>query len=192
VLYQSRNLATLEKGAWKKVRKDLQIIFQDPFASLNPRLTVGQAIMEPMAVHGIFATKKEREAEALRLLKKVGLEEEHFHRLPEAFSGGQRQRICIARALALQPRFLICDECVSALDVTIQARILDLLMQLKFELGLTYIFISHDLAVVRSISDRIAVMKDGKVVEIGEAEELFRNPRHPYTKELLAASLAEI
>ncbi|GAB4252613.1 MAG: glutathione ABC transporter ATP-binding protein GsiA [Saprospiraceae bacterium] len=192
VLYQSRNLATLEKGSWKKVRKDLQIIFQDLFASLNPRLTVGQSIIEPMAVHGIFATKKEREAEALRLLKKVGLEEEHFHRLPEAFSGGQRQRICIARALALQPRFLICDECVSALDVTIQARILDLLMQLKYELGLTYIFISHDLAVVRSISDRIAVMKDGKVVEIGEAEELFRNPQHPYTKELLAASLSEI
>lgn len=192
VRYQSRNLATLEKGAWKKVRKDLQIIFQDPFASLNPRLAAGHAIMEPMAVHGIFATKKEREAEALRLLKLVGLEEGHFHRFPAAFSGGQRQRICIARALALQPRFLICDECVSALDVTVQAQILDLLMHLKIELGLTYIFISHDLAVVRSISDRIAVMKDGKVVELGKAEELFRNPKHPYTKSLLEASVAGI
>lgn len=192
VLYQNRNLASLEKGEWKKLRKDLQIIFQDPFASLNPRLTVGQVIMEPMAVHGIFAMKKEREEETLRLLKKVGLEEEHFHRLPAAFSGGQRQRICIARALALQPRFLICDECVSSLDVTIQARILDLLMQLKYELGLTYIFISHDLAVVRSISDRIAVMKDGKVVEFGAAEDVFRNPQHPYTKKLLEASMAEM
>ena len=189
IRYRDANLATLEKGQWKRVRKDLQIIFQDPFASLNPRLTVGQALMEPMAVHGIFPTKKEREAEALRLLKKVGLEEQHFHRLPEAFSGGQRQRICIARALALQPRFIICDECVSALDVSIQARILDLLVQLKYELGLTYIFIAHDLAVVRSISDRIAVMKAGKVVEIGEAEEVFRHPKHPYTRELLEAIL---
>ena len=191
-IFEGQNIFALPQSQLRSFRRNMQIIFQDPFASLNPRLTVGQAVMEPMAVHGIFATKKEREAEALRLMKKVGLEEEHFHRLPEAFSGGQRQRICIARALALQPRFLICDECVSALDVTIQARILDLLMQLKFELGLTYIFISHDLAVVRSISDRIAVMKDGKVVEIGEAEELFRNPQHPYTKKLLAASLAEI
>lgn len=192
VLYQNRHLATLHRGEWKQVRKDLQIIFQDPFASLNPRLTIGQALMEPMAVHGIFATKAERKAAALDLLKKVGLEEDHFYRLPDAFSGGQRQRICIARALALQPRFIICDECVSALDVTIQARILELLLHLKFELGLTYVFISHDLAVVRSISDRIAVMKDGKVVEIGNAEEVFQHPKHPYTKKLLEASLVEI
>jgi ABC-type glutathione transport system ATPase component len=187
VHYGDTNLAELSGGQWKAMRKDLQIIFQNPDASLNPRLPVGPAIMEPMRVHGILANEKERQQRAVELLETVGLEAGHFWRYPNEFSGGERQRICIARALALEPRFIVCDECVSALDVTVQAQVLDLLMKLKKERGLTYLFISHDLSVVRAVSDRIAVMKDGKIVELGETDEVYAHPKSEYTKQLLAA-----
>ncbi|MFQ5447632.1 MAG: ABC transporter ATP-binding protein [Saprospiraceae bacterium] len=187
VLYGEANLAELPAGEWKALRKDLQIIFQNPDASLNPRLPVGPAIVEPMLVHGILANENERRDRALELLETVGLEVSHFWRYPNEFSGGQRQRICIARALAVEPKFIVCDECVSALDVTVQAQVLHLLMKLKKEHGLTYLFISHDLSVVRSISDRIAVMKDGEIVELGDTEEVYNHPKSEYTKQLLAA-----
>jgi peptide/nickel transport system ATP-binding protein len=175
---------------WKKLRQDMQIIFQDPYSSLNPRQTVGDALMEPMMVHGLFKTAKERREKVLELLETVGLDASHFWRFPSEFSGGQRQRICIARALALEPAFIVCDECVSSLDVTVQAQVLDLLKDLQEKRGLSYLFISHDLSVVRLMSDRIAVMKDGKIVEMGDAEEVYKNPKSDYTKELLGAVLA--
>ncbi len=159
VIYNGISLEEVTDNRWKNIRQDIQIIFQDPFSSLNPRQMIGPTIMEPMKVHGIGKDNKERQILALELLLKVGLEEEHFWRFPKEFSGGQRQRICIARALAVDPRFLICDECVSALDVTVQAKILQLLRQLQEEKKLTYLFISHDLSVVRQISERIVVMK---------------------------------
>ena len=187
VFYGEQNLARLTGGNWKALRKDLQIIFQDPYSSLNPRLPIGLALTEPMRVHGILSNEKERRQRAVELLETVGLEAGHFWRYPNEFSGGQRQRICIARALALEPRFIVCDECVSALDVTVQAQVLNLLMKLKNERGLTYLFISHDLAVVRAVSDRIAVMKDGKIVESGATEEIYTHPKCAYTKQLLDA-----
>ncbi|TAK36835.1 MAG: ABC transporter ATP-binding protein [Saprospiraceae bacterium] len=187
VFYGEQNLARLTDGKWKALRKDLQIIFQDPYSSLNPRLPIGLALTEPMRVHGILSNEKERRQRAVELLETVGLEAGHFWRYPNEFSGGQRQRICIARALALEPRFIVCDECVSALDVTVQAQVLNLLMKLKNERGLTYLFISHDLAVVRAVSDRIAVMKDGKIVELGATEEVYTHPKCAYTKQLLDA-----
>jgi peptide/nickel transport system ATP-binding protein len=187
VLYGDTNLAELLDGEWKEMHKDLQIIFQNPDASLNPRLPVGLAIVEPMKVHGILTNEKDRRQRAVELLETVGLEANHFWRYPNEFSGGQKQRICIARALALEPKFIVCDECVSALDVTVQAQVLALLMKLKNERGLTYLFISHDLSVVRAVSDRIAVMKDGKIVELGETEEVYTHPKSEYTKQLLAA-----
>lgn len=189
VFYLGKNLAQTPDNQWKTLRKDLQIIFQDPYSSLNPRQPVGMAITEPMRVHGIGETEKEKREKALALLVEVGLDESHFWRYPKAFSGGQRQRICIARALALEPKFIVCDECVSALDVTVQAQILDLLARLQKTHNLTYLFISHDLAVVRQISDRIAVMKDGKIVEMGASEEVFSNPKNEYTRRLTAAAL---
>lgn len=188
VRYMGRPLASLHAGEWKSLRRELQIIFQDPYSSLNPSMTIAEALMEPMRVHGIGSSEAHRRQLAIELLEKVGLDGRHLDRFPDAFSGGQRQRICIARALALQPRFLLCDECVSALDVTVRAGILDLLRHLKVEMGLTYLFISHDLAVVAAISDRIAVMKDGKIVEMGPAREVFENPRHPYTRILIEAA----
>jgi peptide/nickel transport system ATP-binding protein len=148
---------------------------------------VGQAIMEPMTVHGLYKNKKERRKKAEELLEKTGLKKEHFSRYPHEFSGGQRQRIVIARALALNPKFIVCDEAVSALDVSVQARILNLLNRLKREFGFTYIFISHDFSVVRYMSDRIMVMKDGKIVETGEADQIYFHPQHPYTKKLIAS-----
>lgn len=167
-------------------RKDIQMIFQDPYASLDPRMTVGQIIEQPFVIHNILKPE-EREAKVKELLELVGLRPSHINRYPHEFSGGQRQRICIARAIALNPRLIICDEPVSALDVSIQAQILNLLKDLQEKLGLTYIFISHDLSVIEHICDRVAVMYLGKIVEIGSRDELFKNPQHPYTQALLGS-----
>ncbi|MEK6554552.1 MAG: ATP-binding cassette domain-containing protein, partial [Bdellovibrionota bacterium] len=160
---------------------------QDPYASLNPRMTIGSALMEPMTIHGLGGNKEGRQRLAMRLLERVGLDGSMINRYPHEFSGGQRQRICIARALAVEPEFIVCDESVSALDVSVQAQILNLLLDLQEEFGLTYIFISHDLAVVKYISDEIAVMNKGKVVEMNEANEIYKNPQDAYTKKLLSA-----
>ena len=180
------NLADLSSGQLKDLRRQVQIIFQDPYSSLNPRMTVGDIVGEPLVVHGV-AKGKEREARVRELLEAVGLNPSHIKRYPHEFSGGQRQRIGIARALALDPELIVCDEPVSALDVSIQAQVINLLMDLQKEFGLTYLFIAHDLSVVRHISDRIAVMYLGKVVEMAETEELFQDPKHPYTEALLSA-----
>jgi len=187
VYFDEKRLMQLSKSALKKERKQLNIVFQDPYSSLNPRLSIGQAIMEPMTVHSLYKNKTERRKKTEELLEKVGLKKDHFGRYPHEFSGGQRQRIVIARALALRPKFIICDEAVSALDVSVQARILNLLNSLKREFGFTYIFISHDLSVVRYMSDRIMVMKDGKIIETGDAERVYFHPQHAYTKKLIAS-----
>lgn len=169
------------------IRKDIQIIFQDPYSSLNPRMTIGNAILEPLEVHGILNNTKERKQRVLELLDKVKLLPEHYNRYPHEFSGGQRQRIVIARTLALQPKFIICDESVSALDVSVQAQVLNLLNSLKKEFGFTTIFISHDLSVVKYISDRIIVMQKGKIAEAGPADAIYNNPQNEYTKKLIAS-----
>jgi len=169
IRFGGTDLRAIRRNDLKKLRKDMQIIFQDPYSSLNPKLRIGSALTEPMAVHHIGKDYRERKQAALELLRKVGLEEEYFYRYPHELSGGQRQRVCIARALAVRPKFIVCDESVSALDVSVQAQVLNLLKELKDEFGFTYIFISHDLSVVKFISDRIAVMKDGKIVETGYA-----------------------
>ncbi len=187
VHYGDTDVLALEDKQLRSFRKEMQLVFQDPYSSLNPRLTVGTAIMEPMIVHGLYGNDKERKAKALELLKQVGLEEHHFYRYPHQFSGGQRQRVCIARALSLNPKFLICDESVSALDVSVQAQVLNLLNDLKREHGLTYIFISHDLSVVRFMSDRMMVMKEGKIEELGDADEVYMHPKSEYTKRLIRA-----
>ena len=187
VLYKGKNLPQLNKSEMRALRRDIQIIFQDPYASLNPRMTVGSAIMEPMTIHKLFKTKEERVQRAKELLIKVGLDGSVMNRYPHEFSGGQRQRICIARALAVEPEFIICDESVSALDVSIQAQILNLLLDLQEELGLTYIFISHDLAVVKFISDEVAVMNKGKIIELSDCISIYKNPQQDYTKKLLSA-----
>jgi peptide/nickel transport system ATP-binding protein len=187
IMYQGRDITKLTAGNLKKLRKDLQIIFQDPYSSLNPRLAIGPAILEPMKVHGLHANEQGRKDRVMELLEKVGLKPEHYYRYPHEFSGGQRQRICIARALAVEPRLIICDESVSALDVSIQAQVLNLLNDLKKDFGLTYIFISHDLSVVKFMSDRLIVMRNGKIEEMGEADEVYANPRSEYTRMLLEA-----
>jgi peptide/nickel transport system ATP-binding protein len=174
-------------AALRKMRKDLQIVFQDPYGSLNPRVTIGEAILEPLKVHSILNNNKERKDKVVDLLEKVNLRSEHFTRYPHQFSGGQRQRICIARALALNPSFLIFDESVSALDVSVQAQVLNLLNDLKREFGFTSIFISHDLSVVHYISDRILVMREGKIIEQGTASQIWQNPSAAYTQQLLNA-----
>ena len=187
VIYNQQDLLSLNRSELRKIRKDIQIIFQDPYSSLNPRLTVGSAIMEPLQVHQFLANDNQRKEHVMNLLKKVDLKPEHFDRYPHEFSGGQRQRIVIARALALQPKFIICDESVSALDVSVQAQVLNLLKQLQQELGLTYIFISHDLAVVKHISDRMIVMNQGQIEEQGFPEDIYNNPQAAYTKKLIDA-----
>jgi len=187
VFYNNTNITALSKKEFRHYRRELQIIFQDPYSSLNPRLTIGQAIIEPLEVYNILPTYKLRKERTIELLEKVGLSETHYNRYPHEFSGGQRQRIVIARTLALNPRFIICDESVSALDVSIQAQVLNLLNQLKNEFGLTYIFISHDLSVVKYLADRIIIMKDGEIVETNEADALYANPKEEYTRKLINA-----
>ncbi|MEJ2595044.1 MAG: ABC transporter ATP-binding protein [bacterium] len=187
IYFDEKDLLLYHAGQLKKARRQLNIIFQDPYSSLNPRMSIGQAIIEPMVVHGIGKSGRERRKLAMELLEKVGLQETHFYRYPHEFSGGQRQRIVIARALSLNPRFIICDEAVSALDVSVQARVLNLLNDLKKEFRFTYIFISHDLSVVRYMSDRIMVMKDGKIVEAGDADDICDHPQTEYTKQLISS-----
>ena len=187
VIYDGKNLNDIPRAEFRQLRQRLQIIFQDPYSSLNPRMTVGDMISEPMEVHGLFRTKQERTDRVAQLLEETGLEAGHMNRYPHEFSGGQRQRISIARALALDPKFIVCDESVSALDVSVQAQVLNLLMDLQESHGLTYIFISHDLSVVKFISDTMAVMKDGVIVEMGAADAIYENPREAYTKRLIDA-----
>lgn len=187
IILNGKDVLQLSHKQMRALRKDLQIVFQDPYGSLNPRITIGDAITEPMHVHGMLNGNKERKDKVVELLEKVNLKAEHFNRYPHQFSGGQRQRICIARALALNPSFLIFDESVSALDVSVQAQVLNLLNDLKSEFQFTSIFISHDLSVVRYISDRIIVMQQGKIVEEGLADDVYFSPKHEYTKKLIDA-----
>jgi len=187
VFYKDINLNVLSENQLQPIRKDLQLIFQDPFSALNPRLSAGEAIMEPMKVHGILSDDSQRKSKVIELLERVNLRKEHFYRFPHEFSGGERQRICIARALSLSPRFIICDESVSSLDVSVQAQVLNLLNELKKDFGFTYIFISHDLSVVRFMSDRMMVMYQGKIIESGDPDEICKNPSSPYTRKLIEA-----
>jgi peptide/nickel transport system ATP-binding protein len=187
LIFDGKDITHLRKSQLRTLRRDIQIIFQDPYSSLNPKITVGQSIMEPLVVHGIFENNAQRKAHVIELLNKVNLGAEHFDRYPHEFSGGQRQRIVIARALALKPKFIICDESVSALDVSVQAQVLNLLRDLQEEFGLTYIFISHDLAVVKHISDRMIIMNKGKIEEFGFPEEIYERPKAAYTKKLIEA-----
>ncbi len=187
VFYQGKDIRTLHTKELRAIRKDLQIILQDPYSSLNQRLTVGDMIMEPMKVHHIFGNDIERRKKAIQLLERVGLQENHLYRYPHEFSGGQRQRISIARALAVNPKFIICDESVSALDVSVQAQVLNLLNELKKDFQFTYLFISHDLSVVKFMSDRMAVMQSGKIIELDDADTIYFNPQTPYTKTLIAS-----
>ncbi|MEO1271248.1 MAG: dipeptide ABC transporter ATP-binding protein [Myxococcota bacterium] len=186
VLFKGKDMVKLNRSELKAMRRDMQMIFQDPYASLNPRMSVGAILEEPFVLHKI-GTKAERQAKIAQLLQQVGLRPDAIHRYPHEFSGGQRQRIGIARALALNPDVIICDEAVSALDVSVQSQVLNLLVRLQRELGLTYLFISHDLTVVKYISDRIAVMYLGRVVELATSDDLYRSPSHPYTQALLTA-----
>jgi peptide/nickel transport system ATP-binding protein len=187
ILYRGENIVNKNHAEMRALRRKMQIIFQDPYSSLNPRMTVGDIVTEPLDIHGIGTNKKERMEMAAALLSKVGLGPDSLLRYPHEFSGGQRQRICIARALTLNPEFLICDESVSALDVSVQAQVLNLLQDLQDELGLTYIFISHDLSVVKYISDEIAVMNSGKIVELSDPESIYSNPQNAYTQKLINA-----
>ena len=187
VIYNGIDLGTLSTKELRNYRKDMQIVFQDPYSSLNPRLTVGEAIMEPMRVHNILSSEEEQMNRVVELLVRVNMGKEHFYRYPHEFSGGQRQRICIARALALNPQFIICDESVSALDVSVQAQVLNLLNELRDEFNFTYIFISHDLSVVKFMADRMIVMNQGKIEEMGDADEIYNNPQSEYTKALINA-----
>lgn len=187
IFFQKNDLLRLKTEDMRQIRKDMQIIFQDPYSSLNPRITIGEALMEPMIVHNILSGNKQRKEKVVELLNKVGLNEKQFNRYPHEFSGGQRQRVCIARALALNPKFIICDESVSALDVSVQAQVLNLLNDLKREFKFTYIFISHDLSVVKFMSDRMVVMNKGKIEEMGDADEIYNNPQTDYTKKLISS-----
>jgi peptide/nickel transport system ATP-binding protein len=188
ILYQGKSIRDMNREEKQKYTREVQMIFQDPYSSLNPALQIGKAILEPMAVHGLL-NSNERIAKMESLLQQVGLLPEHAHRYPHEFSGGQRQRICIARALALQPKLLICDESVSALDVSVQAQILNLLLELRDSFNLSYLFISHDLGVVKHISQHIAVMNQGLVVEYQDANALYHSPQNSYTQKLLEAAM---
>ncbi|HEU4719561.1 MAG TPA: ABC transporter ATP-binding protein [Bacteroidia bacterium] len=187
IIYKGKDITKLSAHDMRLLRKDIQFIFQDPYSSLNPRITIGDAIMEPMKVHNIGKSEKDRKERVIELLHRVNMNETHFYRYPHEFSGGQRQRICIARALALNPQFIICDESVSALDVSVQAQVLNLLNELKKEFKFTYIFISHDLSVVKFMSDRMVVMNEGKIEEMGEADMIYNDPQKEYTKKLINA-----
>jgi peptide/nickel transport system ATP-binding protein len=187
VTFNNIDVTGLNKSDMRALRRDMQIIFQDPYSSLNPQLTVGESIMEPLRVHHFYDNDTQRKQKVLELLERVNLLPAHFNRYPHEFSGGQRQRIVIARALALQPKFIICDESVSALDVSVQAQVLNLIRQLQEEFNLTYIFISHDLAVIKHISDRMLVMNQGKIIEAGDPDEIYNHPKEEYTKRLIAA-----
>ncbi len=187
ILYKGEDITNLASKKIRELRKDLQIIFQDPYSSLNPRITVGESIIEPMKVHKLFNSNEERKAKALQILERVGLSAEHFNRYPHEFSGGQRQRIGIARTIAVEPKLIVCDESVSALDISVQAQVLNLLNELKDNFGFTYIFISHDLAVVKYMSDNLLVMSNGKIEEEGEADSVYGNPKKAYTQKLIDA-----
>ena len=187
IVYKGKDVSTMNSEELRLFRKEVQIIFQDPYSSLNPRMTIGNAIMEPMQVHNILKDDDERKKRVEELLSKVSLDPTHFYRYPHEFSGGQRQRIGIARALAVNPKFIICDESVSALDVSVQAQVLNLLNDLKDEFGLTYIFISHDLSVVKYMSDRMVVMQSGKIEEMGDSDKIYNSPETSYTKKLIDA-----
>lgn len=187
VKYKGTDISSLGSNEMRALRKDLQIIFQDPYSSLNPRMKIGSAILEPMQVHKLESNNAIRKEKVIELMETVGLKADQFNRYPHEFSGGQRQRVCIARALALSPKFIICDESVSALDVSVQAQVLNLLNELKNKFSFTYIFISHDLSVVKYMSDRIVIMKNGRIEEQGIAEDIYRNPTSEYTKKLIGA-----
>jgi len=187
IIFKNQDILSLPANEMRQARKKMQLIFQDPYSSLNPKLTVGNAILEPMEVHQLYGNPQQRKKKVLELLDRVNLLPEHFNRYPHEFSGGQRQRIVIARALALQPEFLICDESVSALDVSVQAQVLNLLKELQREFNLTYIFISHDLSVVKHIADRMMVMNKGEIIEMGDPEQIYHHPKEAYTKKLIAA-----
>lgn len=187
VFFQGTDIGSLKEKALREFRKQMQIVFQDPYASLNPRMNVEKIIAEPLITHNVYKTKEETRARVLELMQKVGIPVEFLHRYPHQFSGGQRQRIGIARALALNPKLIVCDEPVSALDVSIQSQVLNLLDDLQEEFQLTYLFISHDLSVVRHISDRVCVMFLGRICEIGNTDEIYEKPMHPYTRFLLAS-----
>ncbi|MCR5448164.1 MAG: dipeptide ABC transporter ATP-binding protein [Solobacterium sp.] len=187
ITFEGQDIAKIKGAELKAYRKNMQMIFQDPYASLNPRMTVGEIIKEPMIIHNIYDTDAEREARVVELLKIVGLKPDHIRRYPAEFSGGQRQRIGIARALAVDPKFIVCDEPISALDVSIQAQVVNLLKNIQKELGLSYLFIAHDLSMVKHISDRIGVMYLGHMVEMGPGNDVYHRPLHPYTTALLSA-----
>jgi oligopeptide/dipeptide ABC transporter ATP-binding protein len=187
VLFEGRDVMTLARHELRSLRRRMQIVFQDPYSSLDPRKTVAAIVAEPLIVHNLAPDRLERDDRVVELLQTVGLSRDHLGRYPHEFSGGQRQRIGIARALAVEPKFIVCDEPISALDVSIQAQIINLLEELQEKLGLTYLFIAHDLAVVRHISDRVAVMYVGKMVEVTDRNEIFENPLHPYTRALLSS-----
>ena len=187
IFFKGKNILELSDNEMKPLRKDMQIIFQDPYSSLNPRMTVGAAIKEPMTVHKLYSNNKQRVEKVIELMEKTGLKADFYNRYPHEFSGGQRQRICIARALSLNPQFIICDESVSALDVSVQAQVLNLLIQLRNEFNFTYIFISHDLSVVKFMSDRMVVMNKGVIEEMGPADEIYNNPQKEYTQKLIDA-----
>lgn len=187
IFFKNQDITGFKGEQLRELRKSMQIIFQDPYASLNPRMTIGSIIEEPLIIHNLYTHQKDRADRVQDLIKLVGLRPEHLSRYPHEFSGGQRQRVGIARALAVNPDLIICDEPVSALDVSIQAQVINLLMELQQKLGLTYVFIAHDLKVVEHVSTRVAVMYLGKIVEMAEADQLYKNPLHPYTKALLSA-----